>query len=93
MITDIPELVALLQCMDFVLHKFKLGEDLNFSNTASSIPENDNNVLRLEVSCSASGMKAEMSKVIGICKCPSKDDTNQAQFWSITGYGPKNEVG
>lgn len=88
---DIPDIIVLFQCLGFVLHKFEAEDDYKNTACANLQPE-VGSLLKLELTCSKSGMKAEMSKAIGSCKCPSKEDTNQAQFWSITGCGPANQV-
>lgn len=85
---DLPDLIILLQCAGFTLHKFQNEDELVYTNTTAIIGD----TLKIELNCSRSGMKAEMLKSVQSCSCPKNDDIKTEEFFSVTSCAPASKV-
>ncbi|KAF5270925.1 hypothetical protein FQR65_LT05392 [Abscondita terminalis] len=76
---DVPELSVLLQIMGY---NFECFEKIpNIKNESS-----------IELTCGISGTKNKFKKELFNCRCPTNDEMEQAQVWSVTGFGSQNSV-
>lgn len=78
--------------MGFSLQSFE--KDINAENQQpASLPITaDAGFLQIDITCSKSHMKATLIKEKSNCKCPSKEDATNAQFWNISACSPALQV-
>ncbi|KAK4874627.1 hypothetical protein RN001_013987 [Aquatica leii] len=72
---DVPELSVLLQIMGYKFETFEHIDKTDDQNMLSTI----------ELKCNVSGTISKFSKLLSACKCPTEEEINKVQVWSVTG--------
>ncbi|KAK4874565.1 hypothetical protein RN001_013925 [Aquatica leii] len=72
---DVPELSVLLQIMGYKFETFENIDKTDDQNMLSTI----------ELKCNVSGTISKFSKSLSACKCPTEEEINKVQVWSVTG--------
>lgn len=87
---DASELASLMQCLGFSLESFEKNFDAETQRL--SLPDSAEGYLRIDITCTKSQMRATLLKEKNGCKCPSKEDASNAQFWNVSACSPSLPV-